>query len=85
MAFDIGWYESGRIKCGDDMLLIFETGSMLVKAWDAGTFQGYWVEGFGPDAPILVDLPEHLRPDGRMSWPVVVVTLNKLKGRLGDN
>ena len=74
-AFDVGWYESGRVTCGERVLLIFESTAIIVRAWDAGRFQGRWVTDYGPDVPIVVDLPEHLRPDSRLSWPVVVVTM----------
>ncbi len=76
-AFDIGWYESGRVRCGDLVLLNFDNGEwLLVRAWDAGTFQGYYVNTW-PELPILADLPEHLRPDGAMAWQVRVVNLSQ--------
>jgi len=79
-AFDLGWYEDGTVACGDKVRLFFpEDGTVLdVIAWDAGKFGKFYVEDWGPDSPIVVDLPEHLRPDGAMSWPVVVVNLTKL-------
>ncbi len=76
-AFDIGWYKSGRVRCGDLVLLMFEGGErLLVRAWDAGRFRGYYVNTW-PELPILADLPEHLRPDGAMAWRVRVVNLSQ--------
>jgi hypothetical protein len=77
-AFDVGWY-GDIVECGDKVRLFFPGGTVLdVLAWDAGRFGKYWVEDWGPDRKIIVDLPEHLRPDGAMSWPVVLINLTKL-------
>lgn len=77
-AFDVTWY-GDKVNCGDKMRLFFPDGTILdVLAWDAGRFGKFYVEDWGPDKPIIVDLPEHLRPDGALSWPVVVVNLTRL-------
>lgn len=76
-AFDVSWYGK-YVDCGDLVLLVFEGETLTVRAWDAGRFSRYYVEDWGPDKPILVDLPEYLRLDGQMSWPVLVVNLSKL-------
>ncbi|MGD8500061.1 MAG: hypothetical protein PVJ86_05410 [Phycisphaerales bacterium] len=78
-AFDETWYKDGTVACGDLMLLAFGGGeTLLVRAWDAGRFGKFYVESWGPDLPIIVDLPEHLRPSEQMSWPVVLVNLSRL-------
>jgi len=59
IALDISLYESGRIECGDKLLLWLEgQGTMQVVALDAGTFEGYWVQDW-PTLPIIADLPEY--------------------------
>lgn len=64
IAVDVELYRSGRVQCGDLFLLAFSDGrTMTARAWDAGTFDGYYVITW-PELPIVVDLPEHLRPPG---------------------
>lgn len=82
-AFDVNWYRSGRVRCGDLIALQFEGGKRLtVRAWDAGMFQGYYVEGW-PELEIVADLPEHLRPDKAMSWRARVMNLSRLAEKAG--
>lgn len=82
-AFDVTWYEEGRIACGERVMLLFADGATLeVVALDAGRFYsgGYWVQDW-PALPIVVDLPEHLRPDDRMAWLVRgVIVRDVVKG-----
>lgn len=81
-AFDVTWYEAGRIACGERVRLLFEDGTTLeVVALDAGRFYsgGYWVQDW-PELPIVVDLPEHLRPDDKMAWPVRGVIVSRANG-----
>lgn len=73
-AFDVEQYTSGRLTCGQQVILLFTNGQVLtVRAWDAGRFRDRWVNSFGPDMPIVVDLPEHLKPDRRGSWTVIAI------------
>jgi len=75
IALDIEEYKSGRVKCGDEFLLVFESGEKLrVRALDAGTFQGYYVSTW-PELDIVVDLPEHLFPAEGLSARVVLVKI----------
>jgi len=63
IAMDVGQYLSGNVQCGDKFVLLFEDGKMLeAVALDAGRFENYYVVSYGPDVPIVVDLPEHLMP-----------------------
>lgn len=72
VAVDVGEYESGRIRCGDELWLRFGDGSELrALALDAGYLAGYYVEQWG--SPIVVDIPEHLAPFPGLSAPVQVV------------
>lgn len=64
-AVDIVEYQSGRVRCGEWFLLAFGDGSYLIaQALDAGRFSGRYVTDYGPDKPIVADLPEHLHPNG---------------------
>jgi len=74
-AFDIEEYRSGRIACGDIMRLDFADGTHLLgRALDAGTFQGYWVTTYGPETPIVVDIPGLWWPYSDRSSQLVSVT-----------
>lgn len=62
IALDVSHYRSGRVHCGDLFLLTFADGtSLTARAWDAGRFDNYYVITW-PHLPIVVDLPEHLKP-----------------------
>lgn len=64
IALDEGAYLSGAVECGDRFLLVFEDGSYLVaRAHDAGWFGGFEMAGY-PGMPLVVDVPEHLHPNG---------------------
>ena len=64
VAVDVREYEAGRVRCGDLLDITWKSGERLsARAWDAGPFEGYYVEDWGRDLPIVVDVPEHL-------WPV---------------
>ena len=84
VAVDVGWYESGRVACGDWLLIAFDGFPPVVaRAWDAGYLARHHVADIGP-LPIAVDLPEHLRPDYKMAWPAWVLNLSALLERGGD-
>jgi len=69
IAVDVSLYTSGQVQCGDLFRLTFEDGRILhAFAWDAGDFSGY---------PVVVDLPEHLRPPQGIA-PVTAVNLTAL-------
>jgi len=60
-------------ECGDWVLVLFDSGeSLLARAMDAGPFDGYYVEQWGADRPIVVDVPLHLFPDPGISAPAKV-------------
>lgn len=64
-SVDVGEYQSGRVRCGEWFLLAFGNGTYLVaQALDAGRFVDRYVLDYGPDRPVVVDLPEHLHPNG---------------------
>lgn len=83
-AVDINQYTSGNVQCGDEFLLIFGSGEWLIaQALDSGTFEGYWVSTW-PDEPIVVDLPEHLKPFKGMSGLVRAYNLSKAERENGN-
>jgi hypothetical protein len=62
IALDVTLYQSGQVECGDQFLLTFTDGyTLTVSAWDAGLFNGHWVPPW-PELPIVIDLPQHLKP-----------------------
>jgi hypothetical protein len=83
-AVDINEYTSGNVQCGDEFLLDFGDGRWLIaQALDSGTFRGYWVSTW-PDKPIVVDLPEHLKPFDGMSGLVKAYNLSKVERENGN-
>jgi hypothetical protein len=56
IALDVELYQSGWVKCGDQLTLWLEGQEpIMVTALDAGTFDGYLVM----DLPIVADMPEY--------------------------
>jgi hypothetical protein len=77
LALDVGWYESGRVSCGDWFLIFFEDGStMLAKARDAGHHANYstWDTGL----PHIADMPYYWR-EGRITATGHLVNLTKVE------
>jgi hypothetical protein len=73
VAVDVGEYESGRVQCGDWLELVFTDGARLrARALDAGRLRGYYVEDWGADRPIVVDVPREWAPFEGLSAPVQV-------------
>lgn len=65
VALDVGLYESGVVRCGQELVIIFEDGSTLaVVALDAGRFSGYYVQSW-PALPIVADVPEYWQSESR--------------------
>lgn len=60
VAVDVSLYLDGKMSCGDDLLLLFEDGTVMrAKALDAGRLASHFVRDFGPEVPILVDVPQY--------------------------
>ena len=73
VALDVSLYRSGLVACGSPVRLVFEDGRVLqARALDAGLFRGHYVEQWGADLPIVVDVPAHLAPFAGWSAPVRV-------------
>jgi len=86
-AVDVREFESGRVHPGDTLLIKFLDMDtyMLLDAWDAGPFIGYYIEDH-PELPILIDIPQHLWPaDSAKSAEVTVVNLSRVMEAGIDN
>lgn len=71
VAVNVRLYQTGVVRCGDPVLLVFKNGEeLLAKTLDAGPFDGYYVKDY-PELPII-DIPQHLVPFVGMSAPAMV-------------
>lgn len=60
VALPVEWYESGKVKCGDVMLIQFgDGGTQLVRALDAGRLNDFRVWDTGKR--FVADLPRYWR------------------------
>lgn len=60
LALDVGKYESGQARCGDQFLVEFADGStMIAVARDAGHLADYTI--FDSGLPFVADLPRYWR------------------------
>jgi hypothetical protein len=85
IALDAAYYESGRARCGDQVLV---TGAVdgsgwavIVQALDAGPLSAYYIEQW-PDKPIVADLPAHLAPFSGLSAPARLINLSELRRQM---
>lgn len=60
VAFPVEWYETGKITCGEWVLLDFGDRWLLARAYDAGGFGGFSITVGTVQGPIVVDVPEFL-------------------------
>jgi hypothetical protein len=59
IALDVSMYRSGRVNCGDKLMLWLEgQAPMEVTALDAGLFTNYFVAAW-PTLKIIADMPEY--------------------------
>lgn len=64
VALNVEWYEESRVSCGDIVRIEWQEGAVLnAVALDAGPFTGYYIETYGTDTPIIVDVPEQYWPN----------------------
>lgn len=73
VALDVGLFESGLVPCGAPVTVWGPGWSLRARALDAGRLAGHYVEEWGADRPIVVDVPEHLAPFEGMSAGGVIV------------
>lgn len=83
-AVNVEAYLSGAVLPGDKLVVEFLEYDVVLylEAWDAGPFTGYYIEDFGPDMPIIVDIPEHLWPLDVMSARVRVTNISAVQRAL---
>lgn len=81
-ALDVRQYTSGLTRCGDKLCAVFADGTVLCGlALDAGRFRERWVSTYGPDVPIVIDIPGLWWPySDRLSQLVTVYNLSKQGG-----
>jgi hypothetical protein len=59
VAVDVGLYESGRVRCGDEIQVRFSDGIVLYAlALDSGPLADYYIVDYGPSRPIIADIPD---------------------------
>ena len=79
-AVNVNAFLDGSVRPGDKLVVTFidYDVSLFLEAWDAGPFDGYYVEDFH-SLPIIVDIPQHLWP---LTWEksarVQIVNLSSL-------
>lgn len=82
VAIPSSWY-SGDYQCGDELWLFFTDGqTMKTYALDAGPLEDYSVFVNGRYIPIVVDVPDYLKPFNGLSSEVVMVNVSLLNRML---
>jgi len=76
LAMDPYYYEQGW-ECGDEVWVYIGKEILQLRLYDAGPLLDYYITDFGPDVPIVADLPEHLWPLSTRSALVRVVNHTK--------
>jgi len=85
VALDVDLYLSDEVSCWDEIVVEFQDGSRLYAyALDAGPFRDYYIEQYGPDVPIIVDIPDHLWDRDGRSRLVSVIHLTGMKEELEE-
>jgi hypothetical protein len=89
IALDAAYYESGRARCGDQILVTAtDDGSgwaVIAQALDAGPLSAYYIEQWPGTSqhlerqPIVADLPAHLAPFSGLSAPARLLNLSELR------
>jgi len=81
-AMNVQDYLSGDVLPGDKILIKFTDYDkfLLLEAWDAGPFDGYFIEDF-PDLPFLIDIPQHLWHLPRLSAEIEMINLSAMERR----
>jgi hypothetical protein len=83
VAVDVGLYESGQVRCGDELWVYFPDGEVLqAPALDAGHLAKYYVIDY-PGLPIVVDVPGMFATFNGVS-PVRVLNVSAAKRALEE-
>lgn len=83
-AVDPGVFQEGW-ECGDELLVRYEDGTdLILRLSDAGPLSNFYIEDFGPDTPIVLDIPKPFwaPPVSIWSAPVRVVNVTRLQEAL---
>ena len=78
VALSIKEYTSGRVQCGDEILIWGDDWSIVVRALDAGPLHRYYIEDW-PDLPIIGDLPQFIAPFPGLSAKAQMVNVTATK------
>jgi len=76
LAMDPYYYEMGW-ECGDEVWVHIGGEVLKLRLYDTGPLLDYYIMDFGPDVPIVANLPEHLWPLRTRSALVRVVNHTK--------
>jgi len=92
IAVDVAHYESGAVQCGDMFLLLFEDDSVPLRGYsvvvaqslDAGFLERHWVEDWGPDRRIVVDVPYLFWTQSGLAAPAQAINVSRAMRLLGE-
>lgn len=63
VAFPVEWYETGKVECGEEYLILLGgKDTLIAKALDAGSFGGRKIRTGPVQGEIVVDIPSHHAP-----------------------
>jgi hypothetical protein len=77
IAIDVNQYDYWH--CGDRVLVLGDGWEYEAVILDAGTFNGYYIEQWGSDVPIIADIPAIHSPFSGLSAMGVVVNLSEME------
>lgn len=84
VAVDESMYQQ-EWTCWDHISVWISGVELRLRLLDAGPLYAHYIKDFGPDVPIVADIPEHLWPRSlsqKMSAPVRVVNRSLAKREL---
>ena len=83
VALDVSEYTTGRVHCGDEILVLFGDGTRFrARALDAGPLYPYIVADTG--LPIVVDIPAHHAPFPGLSAPAAVINVTTMRAQIRE-
>lgn len=84
VALDVSEYTSGRVRCGDDIIVRFPgtigghgTHTLRAQALDAGPLYPFVIAE--TELPIVVDIPRHQAPFTGLSHPATVINVSAVR------
>ena len=85
VALDVSEYTSGRVRCGDDIIVRLPTPhggrdgthTLRARALDAGPLYPFVIAE--TELPIVVDIPRHQAPFTGLSHPATVINVSAMR------